>query len=534
MTRFYFSFSVLQVADPVFSFVESVQVSSSAISDILSPNTWSLVPEADDANEPGANVICLDLSNLVETHGPIFEMPSTGIDIMEVNSIQIKESVSEENCLPAAEESSDSCSPSASTTASLSVPSNSVDGSYLRTTTGLLSHSDTAVINENLGLLNSFENYLSTFAESLHGFEITEGEELIIENSSNSENISNLEETSNFEETENLKESSNLEISIQWDTVNTSNETGTGTFQPAEEPHVPNTPKELDKLLNSSLICCPNCLAVLYISKTGLEDGQQLCFACGEVVSLELCQFCSTIVQIIPGCQSYLRHLKLQCPQIIVADVIESVLDASVLEGEIRKENAQVCADILNDLISLSVDLKESHDLSSIQSIICDIIYNLPDKETELFNKYKPVYNLMPTSVPVKRMSRDDFDFFSAVRESSPEPRTRPGRRPPSSVRCSCCPDQRHVGDLVTGYKEEYGHNDDNLDEDIQEMDEDWRPKASHNIGKTNNRKQYVCQVCDKGFMRFALFERHREQEHPFCCNQCDMTTTLLDKFRHG
>jgi hypothetical protein len=201
-----------------------------------------------------------------------------------------------------------------------------------------------------------------------------------------------------------------------------------------------------------------------------------------------------------------LKHLRFYCARIKATQEAEKKLAK-------REERRQVCTDIMQELICLSVDLHACQTVSIIKSILIDIIRSLPDEET---NPSKPVYNIVPCSVSIKRMTQADFELFSSTEESLPESRSRHGRRI-SPIKCNCCAHKIHVVDFPR-----YRYNN----------DAEWQPASSVLDGGTNS-PNYICKICGKAYRRLGLLERHRLKEHPFQCKTCENKFATLEDFRN-
>jgi hypothetical protein len=203
---------------------------------------------------------------------------------------------------------------------------------------------------------------------------------------------------------------------------------------------------------------------------------------------------------------------------IIVRDLLNILVEAAVVQSETRKEGQQLVDLLVNELIESSLELSQIHALVSVSSILHDLISNLPDKETELIRKF----GLVPVSVAIKRMKREDVEFFSESSDTvGGESNQRLRKRVAKATSCVCCPDQVHNPQLCS-------------DEDPDHTDNDYDPVPDIRAGKRfkSNRRLFFCNLCGDAFLGQSLLERHKEKRHGFTCHYCGVYSGSLEDFR--
>jgi hypothetical protein len=362
----------------------------------------------------------------------------------------------------------------------------------------------TIVDEESAVLSSTFDSYLSMFTESLEGFDLNSS---VDETCSRTADLSSALPRQDFPLL-----------------INTVEDTGALSSLP---PSV-NTAslEEYSRLLTTSFYCCYNCLAVNHVLNAEEDSGQLLCFACGQLLAWEKCQNCSTVLQLVPGCHHDVIHPKRECSVIVVRDLLNILVEAALVQSETRKEGQQLVGLLVNELIESSLELSQSQALVSVSSILHDLIFNLPDKETELIRKFR----LVPVSVAIKRMKREDVEFFSESSDTvGGESNQRLRKRVAKATSCVCCPDQVH-NPLCS-------------DEDADHTDNDYDPvtdiRAKNRTsfagtGKRfkSNRRLFFCNLCGDAFLGQSLLERHKEKKHGFSCHYCGVYTGSLEDFR--
>jgi len=345
---------------------------------------------------------------------------------------------------------------------------------------------------------NTFDSYLSMFTESLEGFD-----------------LSSMEEHHSA-----MTESDALPCEDIPSLINTAQYTQ--VLSVVDPGNGANSLPEHSRLISASFYCCYSCLAVNYVLNAEEDSGQLLCFSCGQLLAWEKCENCSTIVQIVPGCHKDITHPQRECARIIVGEVLNFLLEDAINKSNTRKEGRQIVNQLLHELTESAVELKHSQDLFSVKSILNDLIFSLPDKETELFRKYK----LVPISITIQRMKREDVAFFSKSVETFDDSKRRLRKRS-AKASCVCCPHDIH-------HREGVSDEDSGLDEDYDPDPEiRYRNRTSGTAKRIRSRRQlYYCNFCGDAFRGQSLLERHIEKRHGFACQYCDIVTASLEDFR--
>jgi hypothetical protein len=359
--------------------------------------------------------------------------------------------------------------------------------------------------NEESAVLSStFDSYLSMFTESLEGFDLN----------------SSVDETCG----RTADPSSALPRQDFPFVINTVEDTSALSSIP---PSV-NTASlgEYSRLLTTSFYCCYSCLAVNNVLNADEDSGQLLCFACGQLLAWEKCQNCSTVLQLVPGCHHDVIHPKRVCSMIVVRDLLDNLVEAAVVQSEIRKEGLQLVDLLVNELIESSLELSQSKPLVNVSSILHDLISNLPDKETELIRKFR----LVPVSVAIKRMKREDVEFFSESSDTVGESNQRLRKRVAKATSCVCCPDQAHNPHLCSDEDPDHTDNDYDPVPDIRAKNRTSFAGTGKRFKST--RKLFYCNLCGDAFLGQSLLERHKEKKHGFSCHYCGVFTGSLEDFR--